>query len=304
MFAAAIAAAWFAAAPVAWAGPIDDAPIVVPFRRSESGHIVIEVGVEGGAPVTFVVDTGANVTAVSPEAFAASGGDPDRGFLVRGRGAGGAVAGMRVVQGLDLQLAGRTFEIGAGVVMPLPSLGPGEPPLAGLLGRDVLRRHVVEIDDRTATFTLHPEGAVLPVADDDVVLPMRRVRGGLTVVTAFVEGQRADAVLDVGASVTVLNGPASRLDGVAHEAGCVASILGADGDAQDLDCVRLQSFLLGELELGPTSLNAADLDIFRVLRLSRRPALFLGNDVFAGRRMILDDGRGTLTLSRERLPPR
>lgn len=273
--------------------------VAVPFERVDSGHIVIQVAVGSAAPVPMVVDTGASVTVLTPDTWRAAGGNPDKGLKVRGRAAGGKLEDVRLAAGVDLTIGGAAIPVGAAVVMPMDLQVPGFPVIGGVLGRDVLRQYVVEVDDGTGTFTLHPAKSVLS-SEGMAILPMHRVRSNLTATVATVSGQPVEAVIDLGASMTVFNAQATRVAGVTPTP-CEGTAMGADGVAMTLTCLTLDRFALGDLELGPMTVTAVDLPIFKPLRLDDAPAMILGNDVYAGRRLILDDGRKQLWLSTSRV---
>lgn len=274
----------------------DGSPIRVPYERVASGHVIVQISVEGGAPVPFAVDSGASVSVLAPDTWRAAGHDPDRGLKLRGKGAGGNLDAARLAMGVDVTLAGQPVTVGAAVVLPLPEGVTGEVALGGILGRDVLRRYVVELDESRHLLTLHPRRTALD-ATGMVILPMRRLRAGLTSVTIGLGAHTAEAVVDFGAGVSVLNAAAVALPGVEREADCGGTVVGADRQQMDLSCLNVPDVVLGGTHLGPRRMHGSDLPIFSVLRLANAPALILGNDVYAGRRLVLDDGRRELWIS-------
>lgn len=272
--------------------------VEVPYERAPTGHYLVPVSVEGAPAVPFVLDTGASVTVIAPEVWRAAGGDPDRGLKVGARGAGGKVAPMRIATDVDFVLGGAPVRVGAALLMdfPAPAEGDGDTP-GGLIGRDLLRRYVVELDEAAGTLRLHPPGAT-PVPDLEV-LPMHKVRAGLTSVTVTIGGVPIPAVLDLGAAVSILNGPARALAGVAPIADCVGVGMGLDQQELRLDCVQVGALGLGGVTLTEVPLHAGDLPIFGPLRLDDEPAMILGADVLGDRHLVLDDGRRQLGLSRQ-----
>jgi predicted aspartyl protease len=229
------------------------AAIEIPYRRLESGHLVVEVSVEGQAPVPFVVDTGASVTVLSPATWQAAGGDPERGLKLRAAGAGGVVQDVRLLSGVDLVVAGFPIRVGAAAMV---DLGEGLP-FGGLIGRDILRRYVVEVDDTRSTLTLHPHGTVLEL--DGVLLRMRRARGGLTTVELQIGAVGIPALFDLGAAGTILNTAAAALPGVTELPDCGDHAVGADQSTIHLGCVSIAALALGDLALGET-LDSTGLD--------------------------------------------
>jgi predicted aspartyl protease len=256
----------------------------VPFERLPSSQIAVTVSVDGAAPVRFVVDTGANLSAVDARVWAELGQPADAGRAVSVRGAGGKVEG-RLVGPVTIEVGGARAELPLVVVLPLEHLQDEGAPIAGILGKDFLGRHVVELDFGSSTLGLHEPGVTLDVADC-AALPTRRLRAGLLGVDLRVGESEVPAVVDLGASVTVLNGAAAALPGVVVGAG-EDRLSGADASALVVSPASSE-LGLGSLDLGPATVTTADLEVFDTLRLRRKPAAILGMDVLSRYRLVID----------------
>lgn len=287
---------WLLGSVPAFAAARDATPISVPYERVESGHVIVQISVEGGAPLPFVVDSGASVTVLAPDTWRAAGHDPTKGLKLHGKGAGGKLDAPRLAVGVDFTMGGQPVPVGAAAVLALPDGVTGNVALGGILGRDVLRRYVVELDEARHLFTLHPRGTTLDAAGM-AILPMRRLRAGLTSVTVGLGERSAEAVVDFGAGVSVLNTAAGALPGLTADPDCGGSVVGADRASFELTCRNVPDLEVGGAHLGPRQMHEAELPIFAMLHLAEAPALILGNDVYVRRRVVLDDGRKELWIS-------
>jgi len=157
------------------------------------------------ARALLVVDTGAETSTITPEAVARLKLRRDGGHATL-VGVAGALQSETVrLQWLDL----------GGIVWPEPSLSVGalppfpgaEPPVAGLLGADLLARYDVELDipsRRMALYSVTGCGQYPPAGETDA-LPLSRTGSGLVFVSAMVDGQPVRALLDTGARTTLLS---------------------------------------------------------------------------------------------------
>lgn len=265
----------------------------VPFERLPSGHLVVETAVDAAPPAPYVLDTGASVTVIDARAWAAAGRGADEGRRVAVRAAGGKVAG-RLVGPVRVTVGDVSAELTRVVVLPLDHLQQGGEPLAGILGKDFLKRHVVSLDFATSTLGLHAPNAPLDVSGY-AALPTRRLRAGLLGVDLVVGGAAVPAIVDLGASYTILNDPAATLPGVTLSEAATAAA-GADAQALALREARVGALRLGTLDHGETTVFAADLPVFATMRMHREPGAILGTDVLARYRVVIDYGGGVLYL--------
>ncbi len=134
--------------------------------------VVLEVRVNDGQPVSFILDTGASTSVVDTAAAARAG--------LKTGAAGQATTGGGAVEAAEI--AGARLSIGPLVWNPLPLVaidlsglraGLGHP-IDGILGYDVFARHVVEIDYRAHAVRFHPAEAWTRPSDVDEV-PLRLV---------------------------------------------------------------------------------------------------------------------------------
>ena len=164
-FAAVLAAVLLACAT----GRAPRPPAELPFELA-ANHIYLPVAVGQHAPSSFMLDTGAQFTAIAQTTADALG-------LVAGahgqaRGAGPAVVETTLIRDVDLDVAGVPLHLPRLPGLPLTevSLAEGRP-IEGLLGENVLRDYAVEIDyarrivrfHDPSTFVAPPGAIAVPI---------------------------------------------------------------------------------------------------------------------------------------------
>lgn len=121
----------------------------VPFELV-GNHVVVDAKINGHGPFGLILDTGGqtDLTVATAKALA---------ITARGKtGVGGVGAGVEpsgYAHDLLIEIGGFSFKRQSSLVMDLPQ-PPQNRPLQGMLGYELLRRIVVEIDYQTRTLTL------------------------------------------------------------------------------------------------------------------------------------------------------
>ncbi|HEY2707410.1 MAG TPA: aspartyl protease family protein [Caulobacteraceae bacterium] len=134
---------------------LGDAPAAtIPFRLDD-GLIVVDVAVNGGAPLPFVLDSGA-LNVMTPEAAKALHLNASGHLSATGVGSDAVTAGLAHVD--DYRVGPAELTDQSFVVLALPAeltnAGAGEPPIAGLIGYEFLRRFVVRVDYQRRELTV------------------------------------------------------------------------------------------------------------------------------------------------------
>jgi Aspartyl protease len=244
-----------------------------------------------GRPATFQLDTGASTTSFAghgPERFRLRGGWP-----TAGHGAGGELGRVAWVQVLKLEVAGETIR---GLMAAVFGLDGAHGAIDGVLGMDVLGDYALEVDLRAMRAALHRDGDASFLAADLVAADYRPLPGGQVALTVAINGRPVTAVLDLGANRTFAN-PHTGLVADDDETTITAAI-GADRKRLTFRAASNVAIDLGPLALQARSVWITDLPIFRTFGLADRPAVVLGTDVLAGRRIVVDPFRHRVYLSR------
>ena len=252
------------------------------------------VYVNGRGPYRFLVDTGAERSLLAAEVAAE---------LALPRGARVMVEG--IIRGQEASLAEtESLRMGTLVCPPLelPILPRSMLKVDGFLGLDVLDGHRVVFDFRSETLTVsQPQGffaALWTGADEAVVHTLGR-SGRLRATNCMVNGIRAAAFVDSGASVSVINQALyaalrARAPTQAVTAGPVG-LYGVTGGMMEGLGIDVDRITLGKLNLTYTPMVVAGLEVFDLWGLSREPALLFGMDCLRRfRRVSIDYGRKEL----------
>jgi predicted aspartyl protease len=173
-----------------------------------------------GSPVTMIVDTGAQWTAITPETVKRLElpPDPAHGGLHRGVASFSsninAIARSFKIGGLHLE--GRSLS-----VAPLALGMEVSPPFAGLLGADFLYQFDLDIDLMHRTLTLYQNSGctagVPPWGVAVTAIPMVKSATNRMNLPASVDGRPFRAILDTGATVSLITRPNALRAGVTAE---------------------------------------------------------------------------------------
>lgn len=143
----------------------------VPFELSD-GLILIDVSIEGHPALPFILDTGAS-NIVTPATARQLGLQGTGDIPVGGAGERQTGAQLTIVKELragSVELRDQTFAI---LTMPDGLERPaGEPPVAGFLGAELLRRFPVTIDYQQKTVTFYRPGLSVPRPVGAQIVPL------------------------------------------------------------------------------------------------------------------------------------
>lgn len=249
--------------------------------REIETRLSVDVKVNGHGPYQFVVDSGADTSAVGLRIAedlelplgtpAILNGTTDRAIVDRVK-IDELTLGPTTVKNLEVP-ALREIDLGG----------------AGLIGIDALLQQRLLMDFETRTIKV--EDATVPVQSfpGEIVIVGYRRHGQLILTEVRAGGIMVEAVIDTGSQVTIGNSRLrDKLLRSGHEFWKVPAT-GVTGVTVQLEMARV-----GELQLGPVTLNDvpiafADVPPFKLFGLDQEPALLLGTDLLATfRRVSLD----------------
>ncbi len=262
--------------------------------RDDDGFISMPVAINGQA-ASLLVDTGSDTGLVTEAAAARLGldRDPDRRTLLRGTGGTGkrvpnvllpflAIGGMR--------LDGESVPVGS-----LPAMPVVDPPVAGLLGADVLSRFDLELDlpHRRIGFWRIKAGSIAcaspPGSDKPFEAIALRRDGDRLRLDARLDGQPISVLVDTGARSRILSTAAARRLGVAGDR------LGADPGGVnagiDLHPSEYHWHRFRKLVIGSETTRDP---VLTVAPLAEPVDLLLGADWFAAREVWISYATNTL----------
>lgn len=250
-----------------------------PIDRGRGGRMVAPMMVNGAGPFRFIVDTGANRSAVS-QALA------DRlGLAAVGVGdvhtVGGVVsAPMTSVGGFNyggIELAAMsTVPILEGAV-----LGGEE----GLLGVDGMRGRRLRVDFENRCIEISSANRPLPRRRAWETIQGELRFGHLVVVQGRIRGQPVNVLIDTGSDSTLAN-PALRDQlrsgvHVSRDRTDYARVYTAGTPIVMDSAVLVPRFHLGRVEIRGITAYVADFHIFRLWGFENEPALLIGMDVLS-----------------------
>lgn len=225
-----------------------------------AGTIVLAPVTVNGIQGSFILDTGASFTTVTPDAVARFNLELDEWTATTMRGIGGLErrrnANPRSVTLGGIPLARRSVARDSTLRVATLPHGGGGPRIDGLLGRDFLSAFDLALDLRNRTLTIHDvrdcSGRFLPWTEDYVSVSVENPAGTALVVPVRLDGVPLRALLDSGASQTLVAAPGmarlhlglDRLDGDPRQTGT-----GLGPHAVTMWRHRFDSFVVGTDQL-------------------------------------------------------
>jgi hypothetical protein len=250
--------------------------------RKVSTRLNVDVQVNGRGPYRFVVDSGADTSAV----------------------------GLRIARDLELPLGSpailnattsrhlvdrvKVAELTLGPTtvrnLELPALREVDLGGDGLIGIDALVHQRLMMDFEQKLIKVEDARKPVKFSPDDIVITARRQRGQLILTQVRASGFSLDAVIDTGSEVTIGNS-ALREKLLKRRRGDFWTV---DATGVTGVTVKLEMATIHELKLGPVTLTDvpiafADVPPFKLFGLADQPALLLGTDLLETfRRISLD----------------
>ena len=170
----------------------------VRFKNDLGNRMTVPIRLSGAGPYRFLVDTGADRTAISRELVAELKLPSSGGASLH------SVTGISQVTVARVSNVGLTRQPQKGVdaaVLDRANIGAD-----GILGTDILRSQRVQFDFEHQTMSIVPSGT--PEIRNEpgaIVVAARRKSGRLIVTDSVVNGQSVTVVLDTGAELTIGN---------------------------------------------------------------------------------------------------
>lgn len=282
------------------AAPEEPEPVyAAPARLDRSGRVLAAVEVNGQGPFRFILDTGANSSAVSPRLVQALG-------LTT---AEVSAMGVHGVTGSAMLPAVRVRTLRAGDVelhdVRLPVLT--ERVLAGadgILGVEGLQATRIEVDFmRDRVVISHGDKRRAPKGF--LTVPARLEKGGLLLVHGRVGRVRAKVIIDTGAERTLGNLPLRRAleHRVRSRDRAETSVVGVTSDVRTGTSFRAPMIAIGGARLRNLPVTFDDLPVFHVWDMEDEPALLVGMDLLGTlQQFIVDYPRREFQLKTQSVP--
>ena len=264
---------------------IDDKLVVggedIKARQTET-RMTVEVRVNGRGPYHFLVDSGADTSAVGLRIAREVQLPVGTPVVLHGMTASAEVNRVLVSELLLGQSLIHNLEV--------PALREDDLGGDGLIGIDALagQRLMMDFEKRV----IKAEDARKPVrlTGDEIVVTARRRRGQLILTEVTAGGLPVEAVVDTGSEVTIGNlALRNRLIRGNRDKFVTIPVTGVTGVTVNLQLARVAELLLGSVTLRDVPIAFAEVPPFTLFGLSNEPALLLGTDLLETfRRVSLD----------------
>jgi predicted aspartyl protease len=250
-----------------------DSQDILKFSSDRSRRMTVNVSVDGKGPYPFIVDSGAERTALAREVATELDLSAARAVMVQGLG------GTQVTQTVILPKLAINELTAQNVEVPLllrDDLGA-----AGVIGIDFLQSRRVVIDFKSNTMSV-----TASTRDSDkwegesIVILAHKLLGELVLADASVGNVPINVIVDTGAQVSVGNDALRRLLYRGHNEPLTQlfDVRGATGDLTAVEATVVRGVRIGGIEINNLPVAFADAHLFRKLRLLREPTLLLGMD--------------------------
>lgn len=250
--------------------------------RKVETRLSVDVSINGRGPYRFIVDSGADTSAVGlgiARQLELPLGTPS---ILNGMTARSLVDRVKVD---SLTLGPTTIHD-----LQLPALREADMGGDGMIGIDALVQQRLLMDFDNHLIKVEDARVPVRVLPGDIVITARRQRGQLILAEVRASDQRLDAIIDTGSEVTVGN-IALRDKLLRKNRATIRTLdmIGVTGET-----IKIQLAIIDELQLGPILIRDvpiafADLPPFKLFGLASQPALLLGTDILENfRRVSLD----------------
>lgn len=258
-----------------------------PVARARGGRMVAPMMVNGAGPFRFIVDTGANRSALS-QALAGR-----LGLTTNGVGDVHTVSGVITAPMASVQnFRYGSLDLAAATAVPIVdgAVLAGE---AGLLGVDGMRGRRLRIDFENRCIEIAPATRGVPRRRGWEMVQGELRFGHLVVVPGRIRGQNVNVLIDTGSDSTLAN-PAFRDQlrsglRVSRERTDYARAYTAGTPIVMESAVLIPRFTMGRVQINNITAYVADFHIFRLWGFEDEPALLIGMDVLSQTRAIAID---------------
>jgi predicted aspartyl protease len=241
-----------------------------------SGRIVVPVMINGRGPFRFILDTGANRSAMSAATAELLGIDLASAHQASVHGITGSATLPLVLvtefRAGELQLPDQRL-----AVLPADVFGG----IDGILGIDAMQRARIEVDfERDVVTIRRSQGR--QAQRGDLVVPARLRKGGLLLVQGSIARIPIKAILDTGAerslgNVALFNALTAK--GRLPPNSSTASVIGATPQIAEARTFAAPAIDIGGASLTGLTISFGDLHVFGIWSLKDEPALLIGMDL-------------------------
>jgi hypothetical protein len=249
--------------------------------RKVETRLSVEVLVNGRGPYRFIVDSGADTSAVGlriARDLELPLGTP---VIVNGMTSRDLVDRVKVDQ----------LSLGPSIIrdLQLPALREIDLGGDGLVGIDALVKQRLMMDFDKHLIKVEDASKPMRISPGDIVITARRQRGQLILTEVQASGLNLDAIIDTGSEITI--GNMALRDKLIRKRAKIYEVeaIGVTGVSTKLQLARVDELRLGKVLLRDVPIAFADVPPFKLFGLANEPSLLLGTDILENfRRVSLD----------------
>jgi hypothetical protein len=250
--------------------------------RKVETRMTVEVQVNGRGPYHFIVDSGADTSAVGLRVARDLQLPLGTPVILN------AVTDRNVVDRVkvgELTLGPSTFNN-----LEVPALREEDLGGDGMIGIDALVRQRLMMDFDNRTIKVEDTRKPVKHFTDEIVIVAKLRKGQLILTQVRASGLSLDAVIDTGSEITIGNlALRDKLLRSRKTKEWTVSATGVTGKTVDLQLGMIRELRVGSITLRDIPIAFADVPPFKVFGLADEPALLLGTDILgAFRRVSLD----------------
>ena len=256
----------------------------VKFKNEPDDRMTVPVKLSGNGPFRFLVDTGADRTAVSRQIVAALNLPSAGGVELH------SVTGVSEVTTAkvgELEFTHPPEHSIEAAVLDRANMGAD-----GIVGVDVLRSQRVQFDFENKIMSIVPSNMPDPSFDEgSIVVRAKRKNGRLIVTDADANGQDLTVVLDTGSQVSIGNRALRRrlLGNSLVDVAKSVELESVTGSKIIGDYMFVRELTIGGISLTNLAVVFTDAHTFKQLGLENKPALLLGmNAIRAFKKVSID----------------
>lgn len=250
-------------------------------RKIET-RLSVDVQVNGRGPYKFIVDSGADTSAVGLRVARDLQLPLGTPAILNGMTSRNLVDRVRVAELSFGPSNVRNLEV--------PALRENDLGGDGMIGIDALVQQRLMMDFEKRLVKVEDARKPVRYNPDDIVITARRERGQLILTHVQAAGFALDAIIDTGSEITIgnsaLRNKLLRKNRAKFE---TVPVIGVTGATMNLDIAVIREIEIGPITLQDVPIAFADVPPFKMFGLSDEPALLLGTDILdTFRRVSLD----------------
>jgi len=247
----------------------------VRFRNGQGERMTVPVRLDGTGPYQFLVDTGADRSAISSAIASRLSLAPASPAQLHSTSGVSTITTARVP---SLEFTRPAQKLIEAAVLESANMGAD-----GIVGVDVLRSQRVQFDFDKSTMTIVPSAS--PGFSDEpgtIVVEARRKNGRLILTDATANDRAVTAVIDTGSEICVGNEALrQRLFGRQVGSGKrTVELQSVTGGVISGDYMHVHKLQIGGIVLNDVAVVFAEAHTFKQLKLDNTPSLLLGMNAF------------------------